>query len=327
LNLLQVLIGKEDPPIILNTMYLDRQKDNNPPFYLSLGMNGKQLNNYMLDFRASANFMSLKVMKQLGLKTNRTYRNVCGIDFKRVNVYGLCEDVEVFFIDFPHISLLMNIVVIDVLDAWGMLLSKSWSISLVGFLRIDLTHAHISMQDETFEVLYSRERANKHVTYLSGPHYTNEDEFDEVPNTIEYNPQDFPFMQEDFIDMLFQKTNEYKEKLAKLYGKEPRSIQILKKEDKEHEEAIKREFNAKPPSYPYIDNIPYINYSEGSIAFMWDKKKGKPKYEKKDDNSWFGPYIVKNKSDKENYYLTTLDGRKMPLPVDGSLLWPYVQVT
>jgi hypothetical protein len=41
--------------------------------------------------------------------------------------------------------------------------------------------------------------------------------------------------------MLLPRTNEYKEKLAKFQGKEPGSIQILKKEDKEREEAIKRE--------------------------------------------------------------------------------------
>jgi hypothetical protein len=39
-------------------------------------------------------------------------------------------------------------------------------------------------------------------------------------------------MQEDCIDMLLPRTNEYKEKLAKFQGKEPGSIQILKKEDK-----------------------------------------------------------------------------------------------
>jgi hypothetical protein len=52
--------------------------------------------------------------------------------------------------------------------------------------------------------------------------------------------------------MLLPRTNEYKEKLAKFQGKEPRSIQISKKEDKEREEAIKRAVNAEPSSYPYI---------------------------------------------------------------------------
>jgi hypothetical protein len=156
----------------------------------------------MLDSRASTNVMSLKVMEQLGLKTTRPYGNVCDIDSKRVKVYGLCENVEVFLIDFSHIILLMNIVVIDVSDAWGMLLSRIWFVSLGVFLSMDLTHAHIPMGDGTFEVLYSRERANKHVIDPNGPDYTSKDEFDEVPDTIEYNPRDLPFMQEDCIDML-----------------------------------------------------------------------------------------------------------------------------
>jgi hypothetical protein len=43
--------------------------------------------------------------------------------------------------------------------------------------------------------------------------------------------------------------------------------------------------------------------------------------------SWLSPYITKNKFDKERYYLAALDGRKMPLSVEGSLLRPYIQVT
>jgi hypothetical protein len=60
---------------------------------------------------------------------------------------------------------------------------------------------------------------------------------------------------------------------------------------------------------------------------MWDKKKGKPRYDQKDENSWFGPYNVKKKFNKEKYYLTALDGRNMSLLVDGSLLRPYVHIT
>jgi hypothetical protein len=110
----------------------------------------------MLDYGASSNVMSLKVMEQLGLKTTQPYGNVCGIDSKMVKVYGLCEDVEVFLIDFPDISFPMNIVVINVPDAWGILLSRSWSVSLGGFLIMDLTHEHIPMRDGNFDVLYSR---------------------------------------------------------------------------------------------------------------------------------------------------------------------------
>ena len=46
-------------------------------------------------------------------------------------------------------------------------------------------------------------------------------------------------MKEDSIEMLLPRTNEHKEKIAKFQGKEPGSIQILKREYKEHEEVIK----------------------------------------------------------------------------------------
>jgi hypothetical protein len=80
-----------DPLVILNTMYHGNQREDNPPFYLSLGINGLHLNNCMLDSGASTNMMPLKVMKQLGLRTTHPYGNVCGIDSKKVKVYGLIE--------------------------------------------------------------------------------------------------------------------------------------------------------------------------------------------------------------------------------------------
>jgi hypothetical protein len=178
LKILQVPTEKEDTPIILNIMYLDRKQDKNPPFYLSLGMNGLHLNNCMLDSGASVNVMSLKVMEKLGFKRTQPYGNVCGIDSKRVKVYGLCEDVEIFLIDFPHINLLMDIVVIDVLDAQGIFLSRSWSATLGGFLSMYLTHAHIPMGYDTFEILYNWERDDRHVTDPNGPDYISECDYD-----------------------------------------------------------------------------------------------------------------------------------------------------
>jgi hypothetical protein len=53
----------------------------------------------------------------------------------------------------------------------------------------------------------------------------------------------------------------------------------LKKEDEKFQEAIKRIVNVYPPSYPYIEDIPYINLNEGSLVLMWYKRKGKTKYD------------------------------------------------
>jgi hypothetical protein len=116
----------------------------------------------------------------------------------------------------------------------------------------------------------------------------------------------------------------YKKKIEKYHGKELGSIHVMHEEDEKHEEIVKKTVHIEPP---HIENTPCIDFDEVTLALMWNKRKENPRYNQKDNNSWLGPYIIKNKSDKERYYLATLDERKMPLLVDGSLLQPYIQVT
>jgi hypothetical protein len=102
-----------------------------------------------------------------------------------------------------------------------------------------------------------------------------------TPQVIKYDPWDLPFAQEDCIDRLLPKTDKYKEKLAKYQGKDP--IKILNKDegkkDQERKQAIKHIVEADPPTQPYIEDLPYVEFDEGSLALMWDKRKGKPKYD------------------------------------------------
>jgi len=76
----------------------------------------------MLDSGDSENVMPLKVMRHIGLRTTHPYGNICGIDPKNVKVYNLIEDVKFHLQVFAHIEINMNVVVIDVSDAWGTLL-------------------------------------------------------------------------------------------------------------------------------------------------------------------------------------------------------------
>jgi len=83
----------------------------------------------------------------------------------------------------------------------------------------------------------------------------------------------------------------------------------------------------KEESQPYIEYKPYVEFDKIILVLMWDKRKGKAKYEKMSRVIWLSPYIFKKKSNKETYYLSSMDGRKMPFPVDGSILQPYVDGT
>jgi hypothetical protein len=50
---------------------------------------------------------------------------------------------------------------------------------------------------------------------------------------------------------------------------------------------------------------------------MWDKKRGEHKYDERNKVLWLGPYIVKKKSEQGKCYLSTMKGRRMPLPVSN----------
>jgi hypothetical protein len=56
-----------DPPIMLQADHFRVQYGENPPFFMTLTMNNKYLNNCMLDTGVGANMMSLKVMQRMGL--------------------------------------------------------------------------------------------------------------------------------------------------------------------------------------------------------------------------------------------------------------------
>jgi hypothetical protein len=131
-------------------MNYDRKNGGHAPFFITLVVNNLLLHNCMLDSGASTNVMSLKVMDQLGLKTTRPYRNVCGIDSREIKVCGLIKDLKVSLVAYPDISLLMDVVVIDVPDAWGMLLSRKWAANLGGSIQMDLSYATIPTCEGTF---------------------------------------------------------------------------------------------------------------------------------------------------------------------------------
>jgi hypothetical protein len=48
----------------------------------------------MLDFGASTNVMSLKIMKQLGLKVTRPYHKICVMDKREVEVLGVRKNLD-----------------------------------------------------------------------------------------------------------------------------------------------------------------------------------------------------------------------------------------
>jgi hypothetical protein len=131
----------QDAPVILQNM--DRGNKENKPFFLSLLVNDFILHNCMLDSGATSNVMTKKVMEQLNLRISRPYHNICAMDSRTIEVHGLIKGLQVHLAAFPDIMIEMDIVVVDVPDTWGMLLSRKTAADLGGSLQMDLTYATI----------------------------------------------------------------------------------------------------------------------------------------------------------------------------------------
>jgi hypothetical protein len=147
----QPTMDYQDALIILQNW--DRGNENNLLFYLSLLVNDKVLHNCMLDSGASSNVMTKKVMEPLNLRISRPYHNICAMDSKTIEVHGLIKGLQVHLAVFPDIMFEMDIVVIDVSDAWGMLLNRKAAADLGGNLQMDLSYATIPTPDgNTFKL-------------------------------------------------------------------------------------------------------------------------------------------------------------------------------
>jgi hypothetical protein len=135
-----------DPPIMLQENHFRIHYGDNPPFFMTLAMNNKYLNNCMLDTGAGANMMSLKVMQQMGLKVTRPYRNVCGFESKAIPTHGVIENIEVRLKEFPEKIVHIDIIVFDVPNVWGMLLSRKFGAMIGGSLEMDLTFLRLPLK-------------------------------------------------------------------------------------------------------------------------------------------------------------------------------------
>jgi hypothetical protein len=156
------------------------------------------------------------------------------------------------------------------------------------------------------------------------------DDFDIVSHEPPYDPSELPFVSEESFEVLFPKNDKYKEALAQHQDKEVGDVKLLKRgesiKQEEGEQVFKNTMDVIPPYEPFNEDILYPEYLEGSLVLVWDKRRGLPSFDPKDEVLWAGPCVVKEK--KNNLYtLSTLAGRKMPCGFATSHLCPYIDGT
>jgi uncharacterized protein (DUF2249 family) len=124
---------------------------------------------------------------------------------------------------------------------------------------------------------------------------------------------------------------EYQQLLDKYKDKEVGSVKLLKRGDndvliKPSQQEVLTAESHPPPSRQYTRVIQEPmkfeakEYQEGDTVWMWGTKKGEPNNVKGSAKFWLRPFRIIMKSVNDAYYLSTLEGRKRPLPDSGCLL-------
>jgi hypothetical protein len=149
----------KDPPVVLTSR--DKTKEESPTFFVSLKINDQWLHNCMYDSGASSNIITKGIMQRLGLKVTRPYQNICAMDSREVETLGIIIDLPVKLAFRPDFAFEMDMLAINVPDAWGMLLSRKWGAHMGGCINMNLSFATIPYpppSTESFRLFREKER-------------------------------------------------------------------------------------------------------------------------------------------------------------------------
>jgi hypothetical protein len=108
---------EEESPVVFHVGSIGTKYNEPTPFYVTLQINDFLLHNCVFDPDTPRNIMTERVMHQLGISISQPNTQD---GFTR----GIIKDLVVAFHTFPDVSFKIDVIVIDTLSSWGILLCK-----------------------------------------------------------------------------------------------------------------------------------------------------------------------------------------------------------
>jgi ribonuclease HI len=147
----------------VNTCSEDRkEKPFVPPFLLTFEVFNRNLHNCLVDSGASSNVMPLSICKKLNVVPLKSDKHVIQLDRTQVKVMGELKDVMIRIATHPKFVQVIDIIVVDIPEAYGLLLSRDWSEKLNGYFSTDWAHLWLPLKGYKNMIRIDRERYLKH---------------------------------------------------------------------------------------------------------------------------------------------------------------------
>ena len=127
------------------------------------------MHNYLVDSGASINVMPLSVCNRINGQPKPSTWQVIQLDRTTVKVIGEMEDVLIHLSTDERLCQYIDILVDDILDAYGLILSRDWSARLDGYFASDWSHLWFPDKGSPNQIKVLREPQMKYnVTQLEG---------------------------------------------------------------------------------------------------------------------------------------------------------------
>jgi ribonuclease HI len=145
-------------------------RKNVPPFLLTFEIFNRNVHNCMVDSGASSNVMPWSVCQNINAKVEPSSLKIIQLDRTNVKVMGELKNVLIRLSSNPKVHQFIDIIVVDILEVYGMFLSRDWSEQLHGYFATDWSHLWLPENGKPNKIRVNRERYLKFtVTDLNDP--------------------------------------------------------------------------------------------------------------------------------------------------------------
>ena len=116
----------------------------------------------MIDSGASKNVMPYSVCKKLNVVPVPCDTSIVQLDRSNVKVIGKLNEVLIRLASNPQVHFIIDIIVADIPEAYGLFLSRDWSKKLKGYFATDWSHLWMPHNGRPNKIRIDREHYMKH---------------------------------------------------------------------------------------------------------------------------------------------------------------------
>jgi hypothetical protein len=162
--------------------FVASSRKNVPPFLLTFKIFNRNVHNCMVDSGASSNVMPLSVCQKINVEVKPSDLKIIQLDRTNVKVIGELKNVLIRLSSNPKVHQVIDIIVVDIPEVYGLFFSRDWSEKLHGYFSTDWSHLWLPENGQPNKIRINRERYLKYtVTDLNDPN----EPFTTAVNTIE----------------------------------------------------------------------------------------------------------------------------------------------